>query len=124
MERRLLLACDAVANVRQLATALGISEDDVRAHAMSLVERGLLLRDGERLLALTIPLGEYSPPPVIVDRFQRLARSVGERSSDGIAIPWNAKPIDVTEPNRKQGRAPRPLTPSRFAVNRNFVVLH
>lgn len=124
MERRLLLACDAVANVRQLATALGIREDDVRAHATSLVERGFVLRDGERLLALTIPLGEYSPPPVIVDRFQRIARSVGERSSTGIAIPWNAKPVDVLDSHRPQGREPRPLTPSRFAVDRNFVVLH
>lgn len=121
-ERRLLLACDAVMNVRQLAPALGCSEDEVRALAAALSGKGFLVRDGERMLALTIPLGEYSPAPAIVDRFQRIARTVGARSEEGLVIPFDVKPVDVAD-SRKQGRAPRPLTPSRFAVDRNVVVL-
>ena len=124
LERRLYLACDAIAYVRQLAGALHCSESDVDEAAAMLVERGLMLRDGERLLALAIAVGEYAPDPAIVDRFHRTARAVGERSRDRILIPWNVQAPPPVERRRRQVRRPRPLTPSRFAVESEYVVLH
>jgi len=122
--RRLYLACDAIAYVSQLAVALRCSESDVDETAAMLVERGLMLRDGERLLALAIPMGEYAPGPLVVDRFHRTARAVGEASRDRILIPWNVQAPRPAEGRRKQVRRPRPLTPSRFAVESNHVVFH
>ena len=123
LERRLYLACDAIRYGRELATALNCAEDDVAAAAETLAGRGLMLRDGERLLSLAIPLGEYAPAPAIVDRFHRVARTVGQASRDRILIPWNVKAPPPAQTRRKQGRKPRPLTPSRFAVQSNYVVL-
>lgn len=124
IERRLYLACDAIAYIRQLAAALHCSESDVDAIAATFIDRGLMLRDGERLLALAIPMGEYAPDPRIVDRFQRTARAVGQASRDRILIPWNVQAPPPVERRRKQMRKPRPLAPSRFAIEPNYVVLH
>jgi ribosomal peptide maturation radical SAM protein 1 len=124
LERRLYLACDAIAYVRQLAGALHCGESDVDEAAAMLVTRGLMLRDGDRLLALAIPMGEYAPGPLIVDRFHRTARAVGEESRDGLLIPWNVQSPRPVERRRKQLRRPRPLTPSRFVVESSHVVLH
>ena len=123
LDRRLYLACDAIAYVRQLAGSLKCSEDDVTALAAALIERGLMLREGERLLSLAIPLGEYVPEPVIVDRFHRTARAVGETSRNRILIPWNVESPLPVEGRRKQTGRTRRLTPSRFAVESNYVVL-
>lgn len=123
LERRLLLSCDAIAYGRQLVTSLGCSDEELHAAADALVARGLLLRDGDRLLALPIPLGEYSPAPAIVDRFQRMARAAGTRAERGIAIPFD---IQVAPPaaGRPRRNRPRPLTPARFAIHGDHVVLH
>ena len=123
LERRVYLACDAISYGRQLAAALSCREEDVAAAATALTGRGLMLRDGERLLSLAIPLGEYSPPPAIVDRFHRAARMVGEKSRDRILIPWNAKPAPPAERRRKQVRKPRPLEASRFVIESNYVIV-
>ena len=74
LDRRLYLACDAINYVRQLSTSLNASEESIEAAAAKLIDLGLRLRDGDRLLSLAIPVGEYAPGPQIVDRFRRIAR--------------------------------------------------
>ena len=122
LERRVLLACDAVAYGRALATTLHCSEDELRIAADALIARGFLLRDGDRLLALSIPLGEYSPAPAIVQRFQHIARKVGERAGRSVAIPFNVQAVPPADVRPRLGK-PRPLTPSRFAIERDHVLL-
>ncbi len=123
LERRIYLACDAISYPRQLAAALSCREDDVVAAVAPLIDGGLMLRDGERLLALAIPVGEYAPDAAIVARFHAAARAVGQVSSGRILIPWNAKAIPPAELRRRTGRRSRPLDASRFAVESNHVAL-
>lgn len=123
LERRVYLACDAISYPRRLAAALSCREDDVAAAVAPLVDRGLILRDGERLLALAIPVGEYEPAPAIVERFHAVAQAVGHASSRRILIPWNAKAAPPAELRRRTGRRLRPLDASRFVVESNHVVL-
>ena len=123
LERRLYLACDAISYPRALAAALSCREEDVHAAIAPLLERGLMLRDGERLLALAIPVGDYAPGEAIVERFHAMARVVGQASSRRILIPWNAKAAPAAELRRGTGRRPRPLDASRFVVESNHVVL-
>jgi ribosomal peptide maturation radical SAM protein 1 len=123
LERRVYLACDAISYPRRLAALLNCREDDVAAAVAPLADRGLMLRDGERLLALAIPLGEYAPEPAIVERFHAAAQAVGQASSGRILIPWNAKAVQPVDVRRRRGRRPRPLDASRFAVGSNYVAL-
>jgi len=124
LDRRLYLACDSIQYGSQLAAALNCSESDIDRVAAMLIGRGLLLRDGDRLLALAIPMGEYAPGSLVVDRFHRTARAVGEASRDRIFIPWNVQAPPAVKGERRKVRKLRPLTPSRFAVQSNYVVLH
>jgi ribosomal peptide maturation radical SAM protein 1 len=75
LERRLYLACDAVTHVRALATALDAAIDDVEAIVRMLLDRGLILRERDRVLALAIPGGDYTPPSHVLRRFRRLIRN-------------------------------------------------
>ena len=122
-ERRLYLACDAISYPRQLAAALSCREEDVLEWVEPLVERGLMLRDGERLLALAIPVGQYAPDAAIVERFYAVAQAVGHASSGRILIPWNSRIAPPAELRRRTGRRPRPLDASRFAIESNHVVI-
>lgn len=74
LDRRLYLACDEVRYTRQLATLLGTTAEAIEAAAAPLLENGLMIRDGDRLLSLAIPVGDYTPDTQIVDRFRQIAR--------------------------------------------------
>jgi hypothetical protein len=123
LERRLLLACDAIAYGRQLAPALGCTAEELEAAADALAERGLLLRDGDRLLALTIPLGEYIPAQPVVERFQRMALAAGRRSRVGIVVPFGGRTYRSYRSYRSYKTHWPPLTPSRFTVDRDHVLI-
>ena len=74
-------ACDATANARALAeagfAARGAGPEEVGAALDALVADRLLLRDGERHLALAVPLGRFAPEGRARDRFWRIARALG-----------------------------------------------
>lgn len=123
LERRIYLACDSISYSRKLASALNCSEDDVVNAVEPLIARGLMLRDGERLLALAIPVGQYAPDAAIVERFHAMAQVVGETSSGRILIPWNAKAVPSSELRRRARRKPRSLDASRFVIESNHVAL-
>jgi len=68
-ERNLYLQCDAVATLRQLSQSLNLPAETIEASITRLVDLGLMLREGDRMLALAIAAGgEYAPPPQIIER--------------------------------------------------------
>ncbi len=76
-------ACDAVcdrARLVEIATAAaqpGLSAEDVDRALALLVDRGLMVRDGSRYLALAIKLGDYFPRPPVLREFRRAVRRLG-----------------------------------------------
>jgi apolipoprotein N-acyltransferase len=45
------------------------------------------MRDGAYYLALAIPLGEYSPSPKILERFQEVAQKLGSKAGGNVVVP-------------------------------------
>jgi ribosomal peptide maturation radical SAM protein 1 len=81
LDRALYEACDKIQGVAELvAVARTFGEhataEDITRRLATLVSAGLLVEDASRYLALSLPLGEYSPQPAAVKRLNRvLARS-------------------------------------------------
>jgi ribosomal peptide maturation radical SAM protein 1 len=81
LDRTLYEACDGIAHIRGLASIAGADGTDsteaaVAARLQPLVDRGLLLNDGPRYLALAVPTGEYRPPAAAMNRFRRMTRTL------------------------------------------------
>lgn len=93
-----------------------------------LVARHLLLCDGDRHLALAVPLGRFSPEGRALDRFWCIAHAMGQKKGDGIVIPVQnhavtfrtlracakPKPTAAIDLDHAQKR----LSSARFSVNR------
>jgi hypothetical protein len=131
LDKVLYQACDAICDVRQLAQIANsersttTSVDEIHSRLDPLVSRGLLLRDGFRYLALAIPLGEYSPDAPIVDRFYRIAVTLGRRTADRLIVPLNGRMTrepwvsgrqDSRARNSRSARRRR-LKPDHFGIN-------
>jgi ribosomal peptide maturation radical SAM protein 1 len=91
--REIYLACDAICSTTKLkeiaAHSLGHEISDGELHDLlgPLLERHLILEDRLNFLALAIPLGEYSPPPRVLKRFEELLRGMGRVSNESVSIP-------------------------------------
>ena len=91
-DRVLYQRCDAACDVRRLEETLARSPwgrlpaGAITERLAPLLDRGLLITDGLRYLALAIPLGEYSPPAPAVERFYQLVRAVGARAPAGWVV--------------------------------------
>lgn len=126
LDRLLYKACDCACDARRLAEAAAsapggpISADEVERRLEPLVERGLMVRDGSRYLALAIPLARdsgYSPPAAAVARLYDLVRAVGRRVPGGwVVSPGVPSPARLSRRPSRAGRALR-LTASQFSVN-------
>ena len=92
LQRALYLACDACRSLDDLThlapetTSSPASHDTVEGALAPLIERGLLVRDGNAFLSLAIPLGDYSPSEAVLDRFHRLIDTIGAATSEGIVL--------------------------------------
>ena len=139
-DRALYRACDSARGAGQLAESVAsgdggpISTDDVARRLEPLLERGLMVKDGSRYLALAIPLGEYSPPAPAVVRFYDLARALGRRVPGGWVVSPDAAPGDTIRKTRAwrarsrrrgrpRGRRACRLTASQFSVDARGEVL-
>jgi hypothetical protein len=54
LDRKLYLACDGIRNLKTLAAESAIEVEQVEQRVQPLVERGLMLRQGDRLLSLAV----------------------------------------------------------------------
>ena len=137
LDRILYHQCDGACDLSQLAQTAATEGSSVGPEAVEqrlapLVERGLLVRDGSRYLALAIPLCEYSPPPATIRQFSKIVKKLGWRTEHG----WIVRLTDSGAGERtpgggrrgRRGRAagtrpaPRParlrrLTASQFSVD-------
>ncbi len=122
LPRLLYRECDAVRDLSQLARVaagcgLAPAPHAIEEALQPLVDRGLLLREGSRYLALAIPLGEYMPSAATRRRFSSLIRRLGVAQGDQ----WIVSTTDVqsaqgARAKRSRGRVPR-LAASRFSVD-------
>jgi ribosomal peptide maturation radical SAM protein 1 len=93
LDKTLYEACDAVSHLRQLARAAGCRRPDSRAldevegRLVALVDRGLLIKDGPRYLALASPIGEQVPKPGVAEAFREIVRQLGKRAYGGVRVP-------------------------------------
>ena len=118
-DRRLYLACDAIADGSQLEPQGGC-----RLNAIA--ERGLMLRDGAKYLSLAVPLGEYAPSGAAAARLRTMFSAAGTRGRDGIRISFDAEDHDGGVPASDRGRGRRarsarqstaPLTRAHFELS-------
>ena len=126
-------ACDASTNVRaaveRVRSEYGFSREATERALSALVRDRLLLEDGERRLALAVPLGRFAPLGRASARFHRLARRIGRRTRDGIAFPvHNAAVTFRTRNGDDAPHAPKSTRTTsssdevlldRFSVNRH-----
>lgn len=134
IDRVLYRACDVACDPRQLAESAAlhlqapISPEEVTRRLEPLVERGLMVRDASRYLALAIPLAEYSPPAGAVERFWALVRALGRRVPGGVVVSPDAAQSAAVRRNRPfkacprrrgrlRGRRAGRLTASQFSVD-------
>jgi len=132
VDRLLYQACDAAGDARRLAESVAsagggpISADEVASRLEPLLERGLVVKDGSRYLALAIPLAEYSPPRRAVERFYGVVRAMGRRIPGGwVVSPDGARRGTLQEARalarprrrgRRRGHRDVRLAPSQFSV--------
>jgi len=51
-----------------------------------LLDRGLMIRDGNSFLSLAIPLGDYSPSEAILERFYALVDAMGTTTNEIVVL--------------------------------------
>jgi hypothetical protein len=87
LQRILYITCDRIRNTPHLQKTVGklnggeCSKEDIEKILRPLVERKLMIREGNSYLSLAIPLGTYSPSKEIFDRFQKHLIKIDELSS-------------------------------------------
>lgn len=111
VDRTLYEACDGLADVRRLAAIAGpeTQDRDIVARLQPLVDRGLLVTDGQRYLALAIPLDEYRPRRAARARIARVLRdldAVVKRERSSKEQTWPRSPRRKRQ-QRKRGRRRR-----------------
>ena len=127
-ERLIYIGCDAVTDVRQLAANLATrgvraGADEIAAMLAPMIEAGLVLQDGGRILALAVPLGDYALPQPVIERFYGLVRTIGDATRDGIAVAWNGASRRVRARPLPR-RTPRFLSTPQFKVDGPYVLIH
>ena len=133
IDRLLYEACDSAQGAGRLAECVAsngggpVSPEEVERRLEPLLERGLMVRDGSRYLALAVPLGRYSPPAPAVERFFDLLRALGKRVRGGWVVSLDAARLTTSKRTvacrkglprrgRSQARPALRLTASQFSV--------
>lgn len=103
LDRLLYQACDQIAEFAALAAiarAAGVAEDAaVRRRLDGMVAQDLIIAEGDRFLALAIPVGDYQPPAHVAARLLRDLRQHA-RTPGGVPIT-----IDPRTRGRRPGTA-------------------
>ena len=97
VDRLLYLACDTTTDLGRLAEvaqAAGatLTAEQVERRLDPLVARDLLVREGNKYLALAVRLGEYVLTPESTARFFEIAKAIGRRRNGHITIALDDSP--------------------------------
>jgi ribosomal peptide maturation radical SAM protein 1 len=133
IDRALYEACDVAHEVKALVEIAAHAANgdaaswDVAAverRLQPLVDRGIMIRHGSRVLSLALPLGEYTPSGKSLDRFLELVRGCGLESNGEIIVPLSesATLCAVRKRARFNGRRlpfrpPARLAPEQFSLD-------
>jgi ribosomal peptide maturation radical SAM protein 1 len=92
LQRQMYLACDACRTLDDLTrlaaevTGSPATSETVEEALAPLLDRGLMIRDGNSLLSLAIPLGDYSPSEAILERFYALVDAMGTTTNEIVVL--------------------------------------
>ncbi len=115
VDRALYEACDSIAHVSRLAAIAGADsgsgDREIAARLQPLVDRGLLVTDGQRYLALAIPLEEYRPPAIVRARIQHVLRACRPPRSPKEQTWQRRSPRRRRPPPRRRARRRRASRP-------------
>jgi ribosomal peptide maturation radical SAM protein 1 len=87
LQRIVYIACDRIRNISYLLKIVGklnggeCPKEDIEKILRPLVERKLMIREGNSYLSLAIPLGAYFPRNGTFERFQKHLKKIDELSS-------------------------------------------
>jgi len=118
-------ACDEAKGLPSLARILNRSRkrrldlSQLQDRFGPLVDRGLVVTEGDRFLALAVPLGEYVPREAVGRRFYETARGMGRRLRGGIAVPLPPGPrgaLRLRLEVRPRKSSPYTVTPECFRL--------
>jgi hypothetical protein len=124
IDRAIYLAADSITDARTLSDSECESQDAITRRLTRMVDRGLMLRDGQRYLALAIPVGDYQPGPRSRARFRRAIRKIGKRVLGGTRIDLS-QPVALRKcrpPARKRGSRTT-IDPSLFVVKNERTIV-
>ena len=117
LRKKLYELCDATTDFAGLQSTLG-PERPIAGSLEALVADGLMVRDGSLFLSLAVPLGNYSPPARVVERFYALASRLGRRSRRGLVVSLAEASLRAVSaaplPERKRTRS---LSSRQFSIN-------
>ena len=122
LDRALYQACDAVNHVGQLARVPGRLDGSgwdaalVSDRLARLSARGLMAADGNRYLALAIPLGEYSPAASAVTGFYEVVSGLGRGGRHGLTVRLDTP---LTRVRRRPTRSTERVRARRTASTRS-----
>jgi hypothetical protein len=104
--RQIYLACDAIADVDSVMRAAGTADRAATvATLQAMVARGLIVADGNRYVALAVPLGDYTSGGVAASHLMATLGRVGQRRGASVHVP-------LDRPEFQLGAAPRVPRPA------------
>jgi ribosomal peptide maturation radical SAM protein 1 len=106
-DRDLYLACDAITDVDSACRAVpSIERTAIRARLEAMVGRGVMVSDGNRFVALAVPLGEYASTGAAAAGVFDLLRRIGTRSGASVHVPLDRPEYQLSGPagGRQQPR--------------------
>jgi hypothetical protein len=96
VDRALFEACDTIREIHTLvdvaaqtspASETAWDVDAVEKRLRPLIDQGILLRQGSRLLSIVLPLGEYAPQGKALERFFQVVSACGQRADGAFVVP-------------------------------------
>jgi ribosomal peptide maturation radical SAM protein 1 len=96
MDRALFEACETPREIQTLVDiAANTSQggetmwdvEAVEKRLRPLLDQGILIRQGSRLLSVVLPLGEYTPQGKALERFFKVVSAIGQRTNGAIVVP-------------------------------------
>ena len=92
LQKLLYLSCDCIcmaSELKQIAeqyTGRSMPVQEVEELLQPALNVGLMLRENHSYLNLAVPLGVYSPPNSVMEKFYNVVRELGQSSAEGIEI--------------------------------------